>query len=209
MTRTRLIGLALFAALAISAVAAATASALQWLLDGRPIAKAVGVETPESLLLADLAAPGGTLAINCSLVDKGTVGPGEKGEASTLAVTRCEFQRGDNALCEASGAVTVLPVNLPWLTLLLSVGGVTHDMIFGDAHPLGWNVTCTVAGILKVVDECTSAAIAPDVVNLSAGVDRNFLGEVAACSGGTRTSGMVIGTGLTGNPKGHTLSVSP
>jgi len=199
------IGVALAAAVVISAVACASASALQWLLDGRPIAKAVEVETPETLLLADLATPAGTQAIDCELTDRGTVG-----ETSELTVTRCSFQTGDQGVCEASGELEVEPLNLPWLTLLLSVKGQTRDMIFGDRGALGWNVTCSVAGIIKVVDECTSATIAPDLLDLRAGVDRDFLAtEVAGCSEGTPTSGMIIGTGLTGNPKGHTLSVSP
>jgi hypothetical protein len=199
---------ALCVAVAISAAATAMASASQWLLDDRPIANAVALETPESLLLADLATVAGTQAINCDVLDRGRVGPGDKGETTELDVTSCSFQSGDQGVCEASGSLTVAPLNLPWLTLLLSVGGVAHDMIFGDARPLGWQVTCSVVGVLRVVDECTSASIAPDLANLPGGVDRDFLSEVAGCSAGTSTSGMVLGTGLAENPKGHTLSVS-
>jgi hypothetical protein len=69
-------------------------------------------------------------------------------------------------------------------------------------------VSCKVAGILKVTDECTSAAAATQVLDLASGVELfspEF--ETASCSSGTRTSGMLLSSDLIENPAGETLAV--
>jgi hypothetical protein len=211
MGRTQAFGLAVFAAFAMAATVSASAAALQWLLNGRAITTPVAVSSKSSgkLLLADLAATGGKVAIECEGTDKGTVGAGSKGTVTELTASACKFQSGANGECTASDEVSAKPLNLPWLTLLLTSGGITRDRLTADKGAPGWSVTCTVAGILKVTDECTSGTAEPDVANLATGVDINFLAtEPASCSEGTATSGMVIGTDLIENPRGSTISVS-
>jgi hypothetical protein len=206
MTRTRLIGLALTAALAVLAVACASASAstLQWLLNGKPITKALSVNSSGKPLLADLSAPSGGTYLECTGTGKGTVGPGGKGEAISATASSCTFQPGKNGACTASDSVTASPVHLPWLAELGS------GKVSGTGGNPGWSVTCTVAGIIKVADECTGTLANPQLTNVAGGVDAtSSASETASCTQGTASSGMVIGTGLVENPAGGTLSVSP
>jgi len=196
------------AVLSLLALMPAGAVAAEWLLNGEPITTAAAVTSAGTLLLGDLAATGGEVAIVCEGTDKGTVGPEAKDEVTSMTATACTFESGKNGSCTASDAVTARAVHLPWLTLLVSVAEVTRDKLTGSAGAPGWQVECTVGGIIKVSDECTSANALPDVVNLASGVDTEFLAtETAGCSLGTATSGMVIGSDLTKNPTGQTLSV--
>jgi hypothetical protein len=213
-TKLKLVGLMLVAAFAILAVAAASASALQWLINGKGLTTATAVKSAGTLLLADLSAPSGGTFIICKGVDTGFVGPGAKDQISTIEAESCKFQEGKNGACTASDPVTATGINLPWLTLLLTVGaapGTVRDDIFphpGGGNP-GWSVTCTVGGIIKVSDECTSGTGSPVVSNLTTGVGETFEpSETASCSNGNSSSGMVIGTDLTQNPTGGTVSVS-
>jgi hypothetical protein len=195
-------------AFAVSMSAPGAASALQWLLDGRVITSPVGVSSSGAVLLADLKATGGEVAMICNTTDRGTVGPGTKDDVTSITASACRFLEERNGACEAGGKVAANALHLPWETLLLSAGGTTRDMLSGTGGAPGWDVECTVAGILKVADECTSSAADPDVVNVAEGVNVNFLeSEVANCSLGGASSGMVIGTDLNENPTGHTLSV--
>jgi hypothetical protein len=210
MARFKLVGLTLVAAFAILAVVSASASALQWLLNGKPIEKAVTVTSSGTLLLADLSAPGGGTYIICKGTDKGTIGPLAHDEVTSIPNPKCEFQSGKSGSCTAGDEVKAEALNLPWLTLLITVNGKTRDALSTHTgkNP-GWNVTCTVAGIIKVQDECTSATGEPSVANLAAGVDTTFEeSETASCTQGNATSGMVIGTDLNENPTGSTISVS-
>jgi hypothetical protein len=203
MKRIRIIGLTLVAVFAITAVVASSASALQWLINGRSIAAPVAVKSSSvgSLLLADLAATGGSTAILCTGTDEGTVGPGNKDSITKITATGCSFESGKNGVCEASKPVTAGALHLPWTTELLTVGGKTRDMLTGTGGNVGWKVECTVAKIFKVSDECTSATAEPLMTNVTGGVDATFeASETASCTKGNSTSGMVIGTDLNENP---------
>jgi len=210
MTRFKIIGLALVAVFAISALASASSSALQWLSNGKPITAATSISSKAvgSLLLADLSATGGEVAIECTGTDKGTVGPGAMGSVSAITATECSFQKGLNGSCTSSDSVTAKAVNLPWLTGLTTEGTHTRIPLSGTGGNPGWAVECTVAGIIKVQDTCTSASAAPLAINAAGGVDAVFeLPESANCSLGNATSGMVIGTDLNESPAGSTLTV--
>jgi hypothetical protein len=208
MTRFKIIGLALVAVFAISAMASASASALQWLIGGKGITKATAITSSGKLLLADLSAPSGGTYIECTGTDKGTVGPGATDEVTSITATKCSFQSGKNGACTASDEVTAAALHLPWKTELVSVSGVTRDKTTATSNP-GWDVTCTVAGIIEVSDECTSANVAPAISNVAGGVDATFeASETASCTKGTSSSGMVIGPDLNESPSGGTLSVS-
>jgi hypothetical protein len=211
MTRTKLVGLTVFALFAICAVMSASASALQWLLDGKPIEKVVHVNSSGTLLLADLAAPKGGTYIICKGTGEGTIGPLAHDEITEIKATECEFQPERNGECVSSKPVTARAVNLPWLTLLVTVGGETRDDILptkAGKNP-GWAVECTVLEIFRVEDECTTATGSPLVSNVAGGVTTAFSEkETASCTLGTATSGMVIGAPLNENPRGHTISVS-
>jgi hypothetical protein len=213
MIRLKLIGLTLVAMFAVMAGLAASASALQWLLDGKPIEKPVGVPTVWELLLGDLAAAGGATSIICTGTDEGTIGPLAHDVITEWEDTGCQFQSGKNGACEASAAVTARAVDLPWLTLLLTEEEdgepVTVDDIFALEGEPGWEVECTVLGVFRVADECTAKGWHPVIKNLASGVDSTFQeSETASCTEGNSTSGMIVGTDLTENPRGHTIDVS-
>jgi hypothetical protein len=211
IARMKLMGLTVVAALAVLAVMAASASALQWLLDGKPIEGTVHVNSSGSLLLADLAAPSGGTFIVCKGTGEGTIGPLAHDEITELKARTCEFQTGKNGACEASVEPTARAVNLPWLTLLVTVSGTTRDDVLPgkSGKSPGWKVECQVLGIFKVSDECTTASGSPVVANVAGGVTTTFEEkETASCTEGNKTSGMVIGAPLNENPRGHTISVS-
>jgi hypothetical protein len=208
MARIRLIGLTMLVAVAISAVASASAFALQWLLDGKQLAAAVVVNSAERVLLGDLAAVGGARLIECNETDRGTVGPGTRDETTERLFANCTFQRGGNGSCEAAVPPTARALHLPYRTTLILRGGRFRDTAVGTGGPPGWRIFCRVAGVFEVEDECTSLTLEPEVVNLAAGVGlRSLASETFRCSEGTSTSGVEIGTDLDEDPKGQTLSV--
>jgi hypothetical protein len=212
MVRLRLVGLMLVVVFVVLVVVAGSASALQWLLDGKPIEKAVGVSASYKLQFADLAATGGSTEMVCEGSSTGRIGPLAHDEVVTLTAEKCRFVSGKNGSCEAEKEVTGRAVNLPYLTLLITVGaGVTEDLISPGArggNP-GWSVECTVLGVFRTQDTCTSPDTRTLVVNLAGGVDTIFQeSETLSCTLGNSTSGMVFGTALNKNPAGHTISVS-
>jgi len=210
MTRIKLIGLTLIATLAIAAVVSASASALQWLLSGKPITSRVAVTGSGKLLLADTKAIGGESAIVCEGTAKGFAGPAAKSEVTELKASKCSFQAEKNSSCEASSEPTASALNLPWLSLLLSFEGFTRTSFTAPGGKVpGWKLECQVAGIFKVSDECTATSAFPEVVNLAAGVGILVLGTGDAnCSNGGDGAGTALGTILAESPKGSTLSVS-
>ncbi len=212
MKPAKLIGLLLVAVFAVSAVAASSASALEWLLNGKPITKAVSVNSKSigKLVLEDLAATGGATAIECEGTDSGTVGPGDKDEIKTVKATACNFVSGKNGSCTSGDAVTAKAVGLPWPTLLLTVSGLeVDDVTSSGSAGVGWDVECTVAGIIKVQDTCTTKETKTMMSNTTKGVAAEFIKtEKAGCSLGNSTSGMVEGVDLNESPEKETLSIT-
>jgi hypothetical protein len=210
MKRTKILGLVLIAAVTIFAMTAGSATALQWLLNGKPLTTKVAVASSGTLAFDDLAATGGAVDLECDNTDKGTVGPTPHDEITEIKTTGCEFESGKNGACEAEGEVTTTALNLPWLSLLLSVSGVTVDRLTSaNGKGIGWAVRCEVAGVLKVTDECTSGvASAPAVFDVEGGVELfPQEPETLSCSDGTKTSGMVTSADVIESPTGETLSV--
>lgn len=204
MKQIRIIGLALVAMFAISAVAAASASALIWLLNGKPIAVPVAVKSTSigKLLLADLAAPSGGTFIECEGNDKGTVGPGNKDLISEITATKCNFETGRAGACEESKTVTAKAIGLPWNTILYTENGKTRDSITSEnSAEIGWKVECTVLKVFKIQDECTTKLASTAMANVTGGVSATFeASETAKCTQGNATSGMVLGSDLNENP---------
>jgi len=217
MTRIiRMLGLMVVAVFSLSAVAASTASALQWLDNGKPIVQAAGLlvlsESIGSVELSDLSATGGATAILCTGNNHGTVGPGDHGTIKLITATGCSFEPGKNGACETGEAPNAKAVHLPWATLLLTVNGMTRNMIenSGAGEP-GWVVECRFGGFFHVQDECTSKTGDPLIQNLANGdVHATFeSSETAACNKGTSTSGMVVGlTLIFSDVSGLKISVS-
>src|ERR1700704_1680244 len=139
MLRIQMIGLAVMAALVMSAVAAGSASAAhEWLIGGASIAAPVKVHSLGLLLLADTKATGGEVKIHCHGFNTGTVGPGghdliEKITTTLLGTNNkvhCVFDKAGG--CKSNSLLLALPVNLPWLTLLHLEGTEVRDLIEKD-----------------------------------------------------------------------------
>jgi hypothetical protein len=164
MLRIQMIGLAIMAALAMSAVAAGSASAEHiWLLNGKLIANPVKIHSLGLLLLTDHTAPGGEVVVHCKGFDTGTVGPNglDLIESITLELLGtkdlilCLFDKV--GLCKEGTMPVALALNLPWHTALYLEGTEVRDMIVGDGNGNpGWAVTCENVLGGKTVDDCTA-----------------------------------------------------
>ncbi len=195
MTRLKLIGIALSAALAILALSATAASALQWLLNGKPIISPLGFNGSGKVLLANGLGEA-SFTDTCELVETAKVGPKDHGEITQFGFQSCGLVHGVEGACTADDEQRAQPLNLPWLTLLTDTGGAIGDSISADKGEPGWEITCG-----SIFVSCPFTTWIPHVVNLSAGVDLDYLGtEGSVC--------MLTGTVLFENPKGRTLSVS-
>jgi hypothetical protein len=178
MLRIQIIGLALVAALVMSAVAAGSASAAHlWLINGKLVASPVKVHSHGLLLLTDDTAPGGATQVHCFGYNSETVGPHASDLVETVTSTLlgankkipCAFDK--QGLCDAT-APTAEAINLPWRTeLTLFTGGELRDLILphGAAGNPGWAVTChTLLG--NMTDKCTSTLGSVKVENVASGV---------------------------------------
>jgi hypothetical protein len=192
--------------------------AAEWLVGGVAVTAELATETTGELLFEDTKATTGKVAILCSGIFDGWVGPSSlgwvsevlnlSGEAiSTTPLTglalECTAQEG----CESSGAPKAWPVNLGWETEvdLMEQGGTFFDVLTlphsGGGNP-GWEFECLVIGI-AVTDECTASQ---DVAQLtlegtslldktSAEFDESAEVKLATCSLGGEESGVVEGEG--------------
>ena len=205
MRKIHIIGLALVAAFAFSAVAVASASAHEWLtLAGVKVEKAEK-STADGLWLVHLKKigaleGGGELAIHCEGSFDGTVGPGAadkvekvlgtKGELGTKeSPIKCEVTESTNSICKAKTAVNVETVHLGWATELLLIGSVLYDHFFeeGTKGEPGYETTCNGIGV-----SCEGLERAEFLANLATGAEFTFLGELKAekCTFG---EGFVLG----------------
>ena len=235
MKKIHLIGLALFAALAVSAVAVASAFAVEpvWLLNGAVLTGAVKVDLANiagtKLLIEDMKT--GTDLL-CSGLFEGTINSNGKDEITLVEdleakdVTKanegnaetgwvdCEISA--KGLCEeANGALTkVFPLGLPWKTqlLLIVVGG--KEIIVDDLQgtTLGYLVECLSFGV-KVDDACTGET-SGEVLNVVGGVESIFneanleITPAVNCTIGGAKEGLQSGAGLVTPTAGGTVTVS-
>jgi len=218
MLRIKTLGLALVAAVVMSAVAVASASAAhEWQINGKAIATPVKVHSLGLLLLSDRVL-GATTRLHCHGFDAGTVGPGghdliEKITTTLLGTNErfhCTVVSAGN--CNANKLILALPLHLPWLTLIKLVGTEVRDLVEKDGsggNP-GWKVVCfdSVFGT-ETTDECTKATNTTGLANVAAGVEAKFdaITEPTTCTKGEANQGKVEGTDLIENPgAGETLT---
>ena len=196
MRKIQLIGLALVAAFALSAIAASAAVASpEWLCNGAPCAAKTVVESEATLQLSDKTLLG-TIKVECSGLSVGTVGAGTADEVTavldltgTTTEVTCTVLEGGN-LCTPPAIAKA--VNLPWLTTLLSL---TEDDLTGSGvgNP-GWSIKCANG----LSDECTKElailAVSNEVLEGKGVVDELFnVAENATCKNGTgKVSGLVL-----------------
>ncbi len=202
----KMLGAAFVAVLALGAVAAAGASALEWLLNGKPITATTTVKLTGELLLKDDTEK---VAVKCSGHDEGTVGPGAADEVTKITGLSGELNAPctveEGSLCESA---TAMAVNLPWATELVTVEGAIRDLI--TTANAGWAVTCeTIIG--PVVDTCegmTSTAMENVTGGVLATFDAISKENPAECSRPKAKVGLVTGTNLIKNTATEVFTVS-
>jgi hypothetical protein len=232
MRKIQLLGLAVFAVFAFSAVAeASSAFALEsmWLVKGAAALTKLLADSEGELQLTDLKTPiFGEASILCSFLKEGFVGGDASGanpkwdEITSItglnAATeplwiKCTFVvRGG---CETTTPPEIMPVNLPWLTeLLLTLEGTEEvylDDLIGTGGNTGWVSRCLVLGA-NTEDECTSATRSANIDNTAeSDVKALFsetIGGLASCSQGGAESGIVTGEMLILLANGEALAVS-
>jgi hypothetical protein len=224
--KIQLLGLALFAVFAFSAVLAGMASAevtllAEWLRNGAAITANLASVTTGEITLEDNKVPiAGKVAVLCSGILDGTVGANGadeitkalnlSGEELGAALTGLELVCSNVTKCEAGTTIQVWAEKLPWKTLLfLMENGEILDLVEGSAY----EVQCLVLGI-TASDLCEAADTEFKVVNNASGAAEVPSGEtalpLATCTQGGAESG--VNTTDVGAPitlvEGGTLSVS-
>jgi hypothetical protein len=183
------------------------------------------VTSSGELELEDSKAPEGGTAIKCTGENIGWVTnlekisePGQDG-ISAINNIKCKFIVGKHGSCEESKGVTVHPTNLPWGTKLIEEGTqVRDDILSGAKKPTGegfpgWEVECTVGGVLKITDVCEHNDTSVNVVaNRTTGkvasefeTKSNETGHKAKCTIGGAEAGNVNGTILSLLRSGNAL----
>ncbi len=170
---------ALLTILALSALAAASTPAAEWLCNGKAPANATacaikGVNL-EVVLFKDMSAGS---EIECpvgSVTGEGFAGPGAKGEITKTAITKgsctapakAENLKGELVTNACQKAVTIEAENLPWATELITVSpavqGFEQWVIIkgtGKGEP-AYLFECEIAGGIKVDDLCEALAAHP------------------------------------------------
>lgn len=208
MKKIQILGFALFAVLAFSAVAAASAFAeSEWLVGGAVVAAELASETTGELELTDLNTAAGAASVLCSGILLGTIGPG-KVDLVTAVDNLAGVNEGNLVNCTPDKICTNNPVDviaekLPWDTEIVLVSGTFRDLVLGAT----WRVDCVVPllGLIEDVCEGTSSAL---LKNGGGGVEGTFeaLSEKATCSLGGAGAGDIVGSGVTTAAGGLTVS---
>jgi hypothetical protein len=199
MQRIRIIGLALVAVFALSAVVSASASAaakLRWSLGTTEVTKSMPVSSPASEIKLTDEEKGVT--VKCKGTSKGTVTTEGKDETTEAVAKECSA-----SVCSS---VTVTAEGLPWKTKLVEVGGKEEDEITGASGKVGWKTVCkTIIGTTEE-DVCTRTVAHTELANVAKGVAASFIkSEKATCSGGKET-GVVEGTATIEGGEGAILT---
>lgn len=220
MRKTHILGLTLFAVLAVSAISAASAladSTHLWLVGGTAVTTTLSIASTGELELSDLKAIAGLAAtVLCSGILDGTVGATGADtitEVLTLTggATSTTPLSGTPLLCtniSNCGTPEVWALNLPWKTQLELSGSTWIDDITTTNGDLlvGWEVLCKATGI---ADDCEIALAQPTIENMvGEGVLATFAEENAGeCELSKALTGDVHGSGLITSSEGA-LSVS-
>jgi hypothetical protein len=216
MKKFQILGLALVAVFAFSAIAAASAFAeSEWLVGGAPIAagKTVKVLSEGELKLCDHK--GGLFleeaCVKCSGLNQGIVGPNktdEVQEVTNLAGTSKDITDCTNAL-NCPTPILVEADNLPWPTEVYLNGTEFRDLVgaAGVGKQPGYLVKCF--GIEDLCEGHTSVRLENSGANDVLSTFEAPLTENSNCTRGGNGEGLATGTNLlfTDSPDGA-LSVS-
>jgi hypothetical protein len=214
MRKIYLLGTALVAVFAFSAVAASGAFALEsvFLVNGVKVAKETSVDSElvagTELLLEDMKVPIlGAVDISCTSVDnEGAVG--DENNAKFDLITNVEFLTCAS-LTSGATLVSVVAANLPWLTELLLVEGKFLDDILPISGVPGYRIVVkTILG--NETDECGSSTSSVDLDNTAENdIVALFLEtETANCTVGGEKAGLITGEVLILTLSGEPIAVS-
>jgi hypothetical protein len=157
---------------ALTALSASAATAHEWRWEGLPLTKAEKVV--EIGARYEFADAGARITFECTVEQKGTVGPGAAGQITSFKVSECRTIEG----CEASQTPTLEAVHLPWSTELVTFeSGLGNTITTKGAE---WKWTCKILGS-NWTEHCT---IAPtmNVTNLGFNVEEAYKNEpVISC----------------------------
>jgi len=212
MRKFYILGLAVFAVIGGSAIAASSAFALtsQFLDNGAVIttAKATDDESVGTLLLEDMNATLGADVECTGTTSTGTV------SATTDTVATVTFTLADCKLGARSTPCTsvtkVEAVNLPWATTLTLVSGEFIDTISAGSSGKspGYAITCKTA-LGNVTDTCTKTTEGTSVTSVTGGVESTFKpAEEGNCSVGGEKEALLEGKVLNLLTSGDALTVS-
>jgi len=219
MRKIQIVGLALVAVFALSAIAASTAfgATYLWLVGAKHIegTEEIPSEAEGELLLLELFTG---LEVLCSGFFDGALLPNgldvisevlnlEKllvaGSLTNADLLICE----EHKVCQGTMEIDVEAINLPWSTQLMLVGTVLVNLITAttNGNP-GYHVKClTLLG--ESNGECTGEG-GPEVLNVEGGVEGVFKEEeTGLCTFSGSMTGDISGTGITRSSAG-TVTIS-
>jgi hypothetical protein len=230
MKKLHLLGVALVAVFAFAALTAASASAVtfllaEWLVAGLPITAELNVEGSSELELEETIL-GTKIAVLCSGIGVGTIGPDGLGKGSELlrldgvTVVSSVGLTGNALLCTNVSncpSPELWPVNLPWDGVLVLMEEGTESFFAGlgfssGAGNPGYEIlcgngtsdTCTVA---EGVGEATNEGNNVDGVASEAFTELAGL-KLGNCSTAGNETALITGLGTLSLVGGGTLSVS-
>lgn len=223
MKKIQILGLALAALFALSAVMATMASAettllAEWLFNGAAVTAALPVETTGELTLTSLLLGVVGAAIKCAGIFDGTVNANGAGQVTALLnVAKEEIGKelvGLELICLVTVAGACGAVNaearlwtdqLPWNTTLelMEAGAILNHFLSATA---GYHVFCPT--VMPVFEDLCFGLTSATMTNGATDVIGKFdtTSEAAKCS--TGAEGMITGEGLTVDTAGGTLAVS-
>jgi hypothetical protein len=206
MKKFSILAIALFAALALSAVAssAAFAEVTQWLDNGAAITTAKEADSEAADVILKDSGTGGEVLCE-GVTDKGTVGPGGADSVTSVTFTTAKCK----GLAIISTVDNVTALNLPWTT---QISGGLDLISAGTGGEPGYLIEgVTLLGLVD--DSCTTNKGTTELANVTGGVNAIFpavpaAAEKANCSIGGKEKGEVFGTDLNLLVNGDTLTVS-
>lgn len=148
MKKIHALALALVAVFVFGAISVASASALEWLIDGTSATSLISVENIGTLVIEDSKIG---LKMACKGVLDGSVGPAGEDEVTEILASGVATSLAAPLVCEGSGGCSapaeLAGEGLPWHTKLT---GTTEDSIEKSTY---WSM-CNVLGFLTE-EECT------------------------------------------------------
>jgi hypothetical protein len=229
MRKIQILGLALGAVFAFSAIAAASAFAeSEFLANGAVITEELASEGSGELTLSTLVLGITAVKIDCSGIFDGTVGPKNldlitellnlsKELISLTALSglalSCEVLTSFNSECGAVGGLAELwAVNLPWLTELLLMTAAPEwliDLVSSGVGNPGYYVLCSNGKTNQCVGP-TSASAENEVGGLLVKFNpaAPISSEKGNCTEGGEGAGDIEGEGLTALVAGGPLAMS-